>query len=202
MVENLGVGLRCSRQEADITSTSSEFEISLQALQGLLPMIDRQTLAARIESAFPAEDSLAAEPALRHGDECFECSTASAELEQWRRVPVDRSGLAIAAGMQRHLTFEGWRWFASNFLRDIVRDENLSNRIEIESLVYFLSPIDEVAGETLAMLKSPSLVQLEVLVEFHQWLASNEFWRDYAGHDIEAATTFLRDAIAVQDKVG
>jgi hypothetical protein len=159
-------------------------------------MTDRIALAARIEMAFPVGEFSPIESMLRHGDECSDCSLLAAELEQWGRLPITRAGLAIIARIQQHLTPKGWRWFVSKFLRDVVADENLSNRIEIESLIYFLSPSITAADAVRVVLCELTDRQLEVLLAFQGWLAMNDFWQDYLGRDIEAAVKFVNEFVA------
>jgi hypothetical protein len=158
-------------------------------------MTDREALAAHVEAAFPIEALHSIEQVLRHGNDCPDCSLMATELEHWRRVAIDRAGLAMLAGMQQHLTASGWRWFVSRFLREAIANENASNRLEIESLVYFLSPAGEIAGAADEVIETLSVDQLDVLFDFHLWLASNDFWQDYAGRDINAAMVFLKEAI-------
>jgi len=133
---------------------------------------------------------------LLHGDECHDCSLLAAELKQWRHLPVTRERLVILARIQPHLTPKGWGWFVSKFLRDVVADDNLSNRIEIESLIYFLSPSAANAEEVRVVLGELTERQLEVLLDFQRWIATNEFWRDYLGHDIAAAVEFINKLLA------
>ncbi|MEO8153883.1 MAG: hypothetical protein ABI605_12490 [Rhizobacter sp.] len=163
-------------------------------------MINREMLSARIEAAFPAAHLLPDEPVLLHGNECLDCSMLISEMDQWFRIPIDRPGLALFAGMQRHLTPGGWRWFVTNFLRLGVVDDNPANRIEIDSLIWFLSPSAETADLVIEVLDNLSLEQLGVLVEFLHWLATHEFWQDYSGHEITAAIEFLNERVGSRSR--
>jgi hypothetical protein len=153
-------------------------------------MSDLSLLSDQFDKAFPRALSQPAEMFL-HGGGCVECSMMKAEVEGWHDRPPSRRDLSHLATMQRHLSSEGWLWFVSNFLRSVIGEEELANRLEIEHLVYFLSPKNEEDATSLQATKHLTDEQLKVLIGFLSRLLANDFWSTYAGPDIEAAINAL-----------
>lgn len=156
-------------------------------------MNKRDFLLKEIEQAFPFIEMPSNDELLFHSDNCKECKYLRNDIEKYRDKKITGKFIRLVHQELALLSAKAWEWLLPYYLRFCLTPEAEQNQMEIEYLVYNLSPKEEYKKDTILRLSFLSDIQILCLIHFLEWLFDDEYWGDFFKEDISAALTFLRN---------
>lgn len=113
------------------------------------------------------------------------------ELENFKRKGVESELVRALHQNLSRLSAKTWRWLLPYYLRFCLTPEAENSQMEIEFLVYALSPSKKFRSDTKERLFLLDIGQVNSLINFIRWLKGQEYWSTYLSEDLDNAEIFL-----------
>lgn len=152
---------------------------------------DVDRLIYDIEQAFSFAEMPPSSVVLAEGSDSHDCYGLSDDLDGFRGK--EASGDVIRCIHQEILCLSprAWLWILPYYLKYCLSPEGRYNQFETESLIYTLSPSEEVGGVVEDRLALLDISQLAVLERFLVYLSSQSWWQSYCPEELSAAIFFI-----------
>ena len=151
------------------------------------------SLLIEIEKAFPFIEMPSKDELMFHAENCEECRYLRNDIEKYREKKITGEFIRLVHQELSLLSVKTWGWLLPYYLRFCLTPEAEQNQMEIEYLIYNLSPKEEFTKDTILRLSFLSDIQVLCLIHFLEWLLGDDYWGDYFKKDISAALAFLRN---------
>lgn len=150
-------------------------------------------LRRKIESAFPSVDmppskNLISPSAARR----VEGDGLLRDIEEFRGMPVSVELIRSVHQELHDLSAEAWRWILPHYLRYCMSEAGLESEMELEFLIYKLSPKPEFAHETTEHLALLTQLQINCMIDVVNWCMSDKCWSEYFSDELHGALLFLK----------
>ena len=163
-----------------------------------LLIINNDRLLKEIESAFPFVEMPDASDLTFHQMDCYQCEYLKNDIEEYRGKEITGQVIRFFHQEMSLLSAKAWQWILPHYLRFCLTLGAEYNRMEIEFLIYSLSPQLQFQKDTLQRLSGFNQTQIDCLIHFLDWCLGQQYWKDYCPDEINGAMNFLRTIRARQ----
>ena len=122
------------------------------------------------------------------------------EIEELRGGVISLEEIRILHQDMSTLSAKAWLWILPHYLRSCLTPEAEYSQMEIEYLIYSLSPTLKFESDVISRLSLLDKDQIECLIDFINWCSKKEFWNEYCPSDIFRAKVFLTELITQKYK--
>ena len=164
-------------------------------------MTNKDYLLNEIKKHFPFIEMPSNDELMFHDDNCEECKLLKNDIENFRGKKITGEFIRLVHQELSLLSAKTWAWLLPFYLRFCLTPEAKRNQMEIEYLIYNLSPQKEFEKDTVMRLSNLSDIQLLCLTHLLEWLLGDEYWGDFFKEDINTALTFLTTMNKQRDAV-
>ncbi len=125
-----------------------------------------------------------------HSKDCLQCEGLRNVLETYREKEITGDLIRLIHQELSQLSAKVWLWIFPHYLTYCLTPEAEYNFMEMEFLVYALSPSKTYELETSQRLTLFNETQIMCIVHFLEWSRQNEAWIDLE-EDIDNALRYL-----------
>lgn len=153
--------------------------------------ISKDLLLKEITLAFPLLDMPLKNELTIHSDDCEECANLQYDLEEFRGKKNSDKLIRLVHQELSNLSVKAFLWILPHFLIYSINSKAEKPRMEMEFLVYYLSPSVECHDVMIQRFSFISIIQLNCLIHFLDWCLIHPYWKEYFPNDINEAKHFL-----------
>lgn len=153
--------------------------------------MNTEHLKEEIESVFPFVKKPKGLELSFHKDDCHQCAYLRDDLEEYQDKELPPEAIRHIHQEMSCLSEQGWYWALPSYLRYSLAAETQHNQMEIEFLIYNLSPELEHQAETANRLSALDNKQMQCLLHFLEWCQQHEKWGQYCPDEISSGIEFL-----------